>query len=197
MKFLRGPVCRIAATGRARPALAATWKMRCQAAPGAPAGALGTLPTSSPPPGPSQRPELRGGLPHLSRHRRTRKTVQPASAPWRGQAPEARSHPRARRAWPCPLARPAGRRMETGEETRPVPGLVAAPPRAGALHSSLLPASANLLEKRTLASAAGRVGGGVFPSRCFDPVSVTKRSPAPQNPPLRTTSAFPSKWLLR
>lgn len=202
MKFLRGPVCRTAATGSARPGLAATWRTRCKAAPGAPAGALGTLLTSSQPPGPSQRPELRGGLPHLSRHRRTRKTVQPASAPWRGQAPGDPEPPES--APRLAVSARSSRGAEDGDRRRdtscPRPGRGASSGRRAPLKFTSCvckPIGETRGAQATLASAAGRVGGGVFPSRCFDPVSVTKRPPAPQNPPLQTTSAFPSKWLLR
>lgn len=178
-----------------------TWTMRCKAAPEAPAGALGTLPASSPPPGPSQRPPLRVGLPHLSRHRQTRKTVRPASAPWRGQAPRdpepSASAPR------LTASARSSRGAEDGERRR---GTSCPWPSRGASSGRRAPLKftscicKSIGETRgaqaTRASAAAGVGGGLFPRRCFDPVWVMKRSPVPQNPPLQTTSAFPSEWLL-
>lgn len=145
MKFLRDPVCGIAATGSARWAMAATWKMRGKTAPVAREDTLGTLSAwaarTKPatiaqgwpaPPAPAQADKEDGAAGICALARPGPGDLEPS---------------RVRSAWPRPLALPAERRMER-EERHPVSGLLAAPPRAGALHSSLLPASANLVEKR-------------------------------------------------
>lgn len=72
-------------------------------------------------------------------------------------------------------------------EKRDVPSKAcSAPPRPGAFHSSLLPASAHPVDERgpprprRLLPPPRRAAG--LPSGCFGAVSVKKRSPAPQEP---------------
>lgn len=168
MKLLRGPLCRIAAAGSARLCSGCRVADGVQGGPGVPAGSLGARSTWA-------------------------SRTEPASAaqgrptlPVRAQNVCARARP-----GPWPSAPSLVRRLFLGDggwrEKRDVPSKAcSAPPRPGAFHSSLLPASAHPVDERgpprprRLLPPPRRAAG--LPSGCFGAVSVKKRAPAPQEP---------------
>lgn len=138
--------------------------MERKAAPGGQGGTLGALPLLASRTKPLSAAQKRPAREVQGRGRRGGPC--PRRLPPSPTGPQAiRSHLPAR-ALPGRVAR---RSSGGGRRGNPVPGLVAAPPRAGALHTSLLPAFAHLVDKRGGPGQAGlshrRGGGGLLPSR--------------------------------